>query len=797
MNDGAGRYRPLTADERKTAALGETAGKAAPATIPPPEAGSAEEAARKVFRRKPDAIWTYRDAKVDPLFHVARFDDDGGKKILPLCWTGKGWKSKARPAPRPLYVLDKIAARPGATIIICEGEKAADAAALVFRDFVATTSSGGAQSAAKTDWAPLAGRRVIVWPDSDEPGIAYSQDVAARLAALGCDVSVIDAVALAAIGPSGGSRSPPEGWDAADALEEWADRDALAKAALTLAAPFGREAPQSQTQEQMALAALAGGDLAPFVTVAKADPGFPFEPSALDALGKLANDRKPDYERLRSRLKSETDVRIRALDAAMQAESSNSAIDDGLPGRPIDFDEIEQWPEPVDGAALLSELSITVGKYVIMEPRQRDAVALWAAHAHAHDLRDLSPPLVIKSAMMRSGKSKLIEALERIVPRPLFLSGITVAFLERVIETRRPTILIDEYDALTRADPALAEAARAQLNRSSRRRGARVGKNVPLPGGGYEARIFSTWAPTVIAGIGDPPATVIDRAIVIDLKRKLSTETVAPLRERDGADLGVLKRKIARFITDNEAALSAIEPKPPLSVDNDRARDMWEPLLAIADVGGGDWPERVREAGRALVDASEQGLGEGNVDVLLLSDIRDIFANEFPTEHKADREGPGRPDDGPKLPTKDLLDKLHGLEERPWGAWGRAKKPMTDKALGDRLRPYGVRSRTIRVGTSTPKGYYLSAFQDAFARYLPTSLASNRHTATNAGNQGESEDFDPPQISNLLRIENAGNPNETGVCGGVADETGLEPPLAGNELGEGAPERLRRWTGEL
>ena len=156
MNDGINRYRPLTADERKTAAPGGNAIKADPPTIPPLDAGSAEDAARKVFRRKPHATWTYRNARGDPLFHVARFDDGGGKKILPLCWTARGWKNKAWPAPRPLYNLDKIALRPDAKIIICEGEKAADAAALIFPDFVVTTSSGGAQSAAQTDWAPLA-----------------------------------------------------------------------------------------------------------------------------------------------------------------------------------------------------------------------------------------------------------------------------------------------------------------------------------------------------------------------------------------------------------------------------------------------------------------------------------------------------------------------------------------------------------------------------------------------------------------------------------------------------------------
>ena len=111
---------------------------------------------------------------------------------------------------------------------------------------------------------------------------------------------------------------------------------------------------------------------------------------------------------------------------------------------------------------------------------------------------------------------------------------------------------------------------------------------------------------------------------------------------------------------------------------------------------------------------------------------------------------------------------------------------MTDKALGDRLRPYGVRSRTIRVGTLTPKGYYLHAFQDAFARYMPASSFPKRHTATNATKQGESEDFDPPQISNLLPSENPGNPNEAGVCGGVADESG-----------EGQLKTPLKWTGEL
>ena len=218
----------------------------------------------------------------------------------------------------------------------------------------------------------------------------------------------------------------------------------------------------------------------------KADAGFIFESDALKALIKLGEKSRADFARMRAKLEKDAKFRrFAAVEGAMRAEAgTNEASGDGLPGRPITFEQIEPCDEPVDGEEVLTGLSKTIGAYVIMSAHQRDAAALWAVHAHAHDLRDTSPPLVVKSPAMRSGKTKLVEMLERLVPRPLFISGITVSFLERAIEAHRPTLMIDEYDALTGGDPALAEAARAQLNRSAKRRGARVGKNVPCPAAG-------------------------------------------------------------------------------------------------------------------------------------------------------------------------------------------------------------------------------------------------------------------------------------------------------------------------
>jgi hypothetical protein len=153
----------------------------------------------------------------------------------------------------------------------------------------------------------------------------------------------------------------------------------------------------------------------------------------------------------------------------------------------------------------------------------------------------------------------------------------------------------------------------------------------------------------------------------------------------------------------------------------------------------------------------------------------------------------GRPADGPRLATKQLLAKLQQLEERPWIALGKAKKPMTDTQLATQLRDYNIRSGTIRVeGGGTAKGYYLRSFQDAFIRYLssptPTSPSPSRHTVTKPGKQGENEVFADVTNSACDGSENAGNPSNSGVCddvtagndgnGGVENKSAVDEALA-------------------
>jgi uncharacterized protein (DUF927 family) len=169
----------------------------------------------------PSRHWAYRDGDGRLLGYICRFDQgDGGKEFRPLFWgrwKGKaGWHWKTPEVPRPLYNLPAIKERPDALVIVTEGEKSADAAARLFPDLVAVSPMNGAKSPAKADWAPLAGRLVVIWPDHDESGEAFGQEVTVLCHEAGAaSVRVVEAPA-----------DFPVKWDLADDLPEgWTVED--------------------------------------------------------------------------------------------------------------------------------------------------------------------------------------------------------------------------------------------------------------------------------------------------------------------------------------------------------------------------------------------------------------------------------------------------------------------------------------------------------------------------------------------------------------------------------------------
>jgi hypothetical protein len=368
----------------------------------------------------------------------------------------------------------------------------------------------------------------------------------------------------------------------------------------------------------------------------------------------------------------------------------------------------EPWPEAVAGAALLAELVATIEAYVVLPRTSVLAIAIWILHTHALEAAQISPRLAIISPEKRCGKSTVLKLLAALVRRPLQTTNVTTAVVFRAIEAYQPTLLVDEADTFLRDHDEL----RGVLNAGHDRQSARVARCV---GDDSEPRVFGVWAPVAFAGIGKQHDTLMDRSVVIAMKRRSGSEKVAPFRRAQRESLGDLHRKCARWVSDNSERLRAATPAAVPGLD-DRAVDNWEALLAMADAAGGAWPESVRAAAHALSNADRGGQDDTHGE-LLLADVRDIFTDVAETA----------------IPAKALLEGLVGMEERPWPEASRGHR-LTARQLGMRLGRFGISSRTVRTGSVTARCYVRSDFDDAFSRYLPEESVSRVTTAESSAN---------------------------------------------------------------
>lgn len=282
-------FEPLTAQEKAANANNRMAGRDEGATIVPVPDNVPLEIPQHPALGVHKNFWEYRNAQGRLLSLVCRFiDKDGNKEDRPLTYrrfkTGKPrWAWKGLDAPRPLYGLDRLAKSPDAPVIVCEGEKATDAATALFPDHVAVTSPNGAGSSHKADWTPLAGRDVTIWPDQDDEGRKYAESAARQAKKAGAQAVRIVAV----------PEDFPEKWDLADELPEGWTHDDLKRL-------LGEAQPVIDPLENLA-------------ERVKDNPGEAFQPKTTEALAALKKEDRAAFETLRSQLKK-VGVRITALD---------------------------------------------------------------------------------------------------------------------------------------------------------------------------------------------------------------------------------------------------------------------------------------------------------------------------------------------------------------------------------------------------------------------------------------------------------------------------------------------------
>ena len=352
--------------------------------------------------------------------------------------------------------------------------------------------------------------------------------------------------------------------------------------------------------------------------------------------------------------------------------------------------------EPVDGAALLGDVHDFIGRYVAFPSEAAaHAVTLWAAHCHAPDSFESTPRIALLSPEPGSGKTRALEVLELLTPRPMHALNASTAAIFRSIEKSRPTLLIDECDAIftKRGKDDSNEDLRAMLN-AGHRKGAVIPRCTGLQ---HDVTLFPVYAAVALAGLGDLPATLMSRSVVIRMRRRAPGETVEPFRARTAAaGGGPLRDRLAAWMAQVAPQLAGSYPDMPPGV-TDRPADVWEPLIAVADAAGGDWPKLARAACTELAAAAESG--EASLGVRLLGDLADVFG-------AADQ-----------LATAVIRERLTALDESPWG--DLRGKPLDARGLARRLKAYGIKSVNIREGDAIAKGYRAADLYDAWTRYVP------------------------------------------------------------------------------
>jgi hypothetical protein len=298
------------------------------------------------------------------------------------------------------------------------------------------------------------------------------------------------------------------------------------------------------------------------------------------------------------------------------------------------------------------------------------------------------------------------------------VSATTAAIFRSVgDQAARPTILFDEIDTVFGPKAKGDEELRGLLNAGHRRSG--VSYRCVGDGSSQTVQGFPSFAAVAFGGLGHLPDTLAARCVLIHMRRKARTERVTPFRARIHKPEGhVLRDRLARWADQVRDQLTDAWPEMPEGV-TDRPADVWEPLLAVADAAGGNWPARARKACVELVDAA-RATDKGSLGIQLLTDLRDTVYGG-----------------AERLTTAVILERLHGMDDAEWADLDG--KPLDARALSKMLGQYvtadnrPIKARNIKTAPNkVAKGFYAEDLADAWARYCPPPPEKSATSATSA-----------------------------------------------------------------
>jgi len=418
-------------------------------------------------------------------------------------------------------------------------------------------------------------------------------------------------------------------------------------------------------------------------------------------------------------------------------------------GNPSALSQLEPWPDPVDGAELLNQLVSECCRFLVLPDHGDVMLAAWTLHTYCFEQFDYSPILHVTSPTKQCAKSRVLEVLAKLAHNPKSSSNMTAATMFRTIETRKPTLLLDEMD---RSPKDKKEMITIVLNAGFHR----DGKVDRCEGDEHKVKTFGVYCPKALAGIGDYTTdTVTDRSIQLSMQKKLKSQEVEKFRRYQNEEL---QRKCVRWAKDNLDMLASSRPQMPQTL-SDRQEDIWECLFAIAEIAGGEWPQKVWDAASAQAADS---VAQVTDDLVLPVALRQYF-----TENPSD-----------KAASKEICDWLNDQDDLPFKDWRRTQG-IDPRILARKLKLYGITPRNLNLGGSSRlKGYLLEELERVFQRYLPPDNPPIQPLpATTPEKAGRNEDSHPLPDDTVADSETADSACKNGQSSAVADGEGVCPAV--------------------
>jgi len=371
-----------------------------------------------------------------------------------------------------------------------------------------------------------------------------------------------------------------------------------------------------------------------------------------------------------------------------------------------------------DAPELLRDVEAFFKRFVVLPEICYLPITVWSLATHVFEIFHAFGYVALQSPVRGCGKTRVLEVLECICARPWRVNSVTPAVIFRKIGGCKPTLLLDEIEILHGKQKSENTLAVIAILNSGYRAGAVVSR---CEGKDFKVVDFPVYCPKVFACIGGMPDTVSDRCIVIRMQKALPIQKMERFSgHRIAPEAAELRKRVELEVSNMcNRICNAYEALPPLTFLRDRQEEIWQPLFATLSILDSSRMAELRRCAVALTATKTADDEDCQTNLKLLADIRSVW-----------------PEGATNMSSTTLVECLRGLDESSWQEFD-----LNPRRLALRLRPFGIQTRTVRIGSVTMKGYAVDEFQSAFDRYLAAVGDLSVTSDTTRINAGRNDGF--------------------------------------------------------